>query len=350
MSLESKLVASLQKIGKSDRYTRGFLLLLREFEEKMQLRDGFSVRDEITGPIVDAIFSEKDSITRTLSNGLKITFSYKSKIARDFMLSEEEMPDHVWEPQTTKLLLALCKKAKNVLVGGAYWGDQALLVAQQIESFGRVHCFEANPETARFLEHNIAQNNIKNVEVLKYPLWDKDDVAVSLFGDDSLESLEEVSSDDHSMRTMTINTYCTNNGIERLDVLMLDIEGAELKALHGASKYLEMSKLEAPVVVFEVHRSYVDWSNGLCNTEIVQYLSSFGYSIYAVRDYNSNVLMTTPIELVPIDDVYLDGPAHGFNMIAIKEQSIIDSIGCKIVKGVSPKFIKHRDASLHSPI
>jgi hypothetical protein len=43
----------------------------------------------------------------------------------------------------------------------------------------------------------------------------------------------------------------------------IDIEGAELAALQGAESFLSLPAGRAPNILFEVHRHYVDWSEGL---------------------------------------------------------------------------------------
>jgi hypothetical protein len=99
-----------------------------------------------------------------------------------------------------------------------------------------------------------------------------------------------------------------------------------------------------------VHRHYVDWSKGLENTEIVRLLTDRGYQVFALRDFNSNVSMSKDtIELVPLGSIYLDGPPHGFNMLATKDSSIFHGELYSIVKDVSPKLLRHQDPALHHP-
>jgi hypothetical protein len=132
---------------------------------------------------------------------------------------------------------------------------------------------------------------------------------------------------------------------------MLDIEGAELAALKGARAYLGQPPGVAPAVIFEVHRHYVDWSNGLGNTEITRFLKDFGYALFAVRDYQSNVPMADqPIELIRPEHTYLDGPPHGFNMLAVKDEAVLDARQFRFCTGVSPKLLAHRDPQLHQPL
>ena len=132
---------------------------------------------------------------------------------------------------------------------------------------------------------------------------------------------------------------------------MLDIEGLEYEVLKGAASQLKLNQDNAPNIVFEVHKSYVNWDNGLENSEIIKFLMSFGYKIYAVRDYNSNENMEgMPVEIIPVNEVYLEGPPHGFNMLAVKDERIIDNEVFKICHNVSPKLLKHKDPTLYQPL
>jgi hypothetical protein len=182
-------------------------------------------------------------------------------------------------------------------------------------------------------------------------LWDSDNFHLVLVGDDSFAHPEVAGGDDpDAFPTVTIDSYGAQKGIDRLGLIMLDIEGAELAALKGARRYLQMPAGEAPHIIFEVHRHYVDWSQGLENTDIARYLAGLGYALFAVRDYQSNVAMgDAPVELIRPEDTYLKGPPHGFNMLAVKDEAVLRNPAFRLCKDVSPKLLFHRDPKLHRP-
>jgi hypothetical protein len=128
---------------------------------------------------------------------------------------------------------------------------------------------------------------------------------------------------------------------------MLDIEGSELNVLMGAEEQLKKES-GYPNVVFEIHNAYVDWSEGLGNTPIAKYLKSFGYKLYSVRDFQGNYDMKgKAIELILPEDTVTEGPTHGFNMLAIKDDSLIQNNLFKMCKNSSPKYIIHKSPELH---
>lgn len=347
------LLKALAQIGREPRHRAQVIALLKSLEGDFA-RQGINAREAISGPIVDALHQDVDLIKKMLSTGLDISFRYRSKIARDFIMADDAEPDHCWEPQTTKLLVALSEGMSDVLIGGAYFGDQAMLVAQSIkDGGGRCHCFEVSTEQFAMLETNARNNGLDNLVANQTGLWHSDDRSLILIGEDAYGATREVpkGGDPDAFPTTTIDSYGAANGIERLGLIMLDIEGAELAALQGADGYLRRPAGEAPDIVFELASYYVGWEDGLAKTEVVAHLEELGYTVFAVRDYHRNVPMQGfPVEIIPVRDVYLADQPHGFNMLALKDEAVIAAKDLRVCKGVSPKLLPHEDPKLHQPL
>jgi FkbM family methyltransferase len=347
-----RLLAAFVNISQKPEWRFRFIQQMVAFEKQIQ-SPGLDVREDVTGPLVDALFDDNQIVTKELSDGTVLEFFYRSKIARDFLMSEPDRPDHVWEPQTTRLLVKLARNAKHVVIGGAYFGDQAILVAKEIaKTGGIVHAFEPNNDQRKMLMRNAELNSLSNIHCFGEGLWDNSSSTFGLEGYDAFAHTEAVDSDRRDVfRTVTVDEYLKAEGVVSLDLLMLDIEGAELRALMGAVSFLAQPVGRAPNVVFEVHRSYVDWACGLENTEIVRYLIDLGYCVFAVRDFHSNYdLSHKPIEIIPANAVYLEGPPHGFNMVAVKDISLLTGPDFRLCERVSPKLLRHKVAELHHPI
>src|SRR5581483_4924123 len=127
----SALLNALRELSSCKQSARAVIDFCRALEASGAFPADANVRETITGPIMDAVFAGSTGLRKVLESGLVYNFDYTSKIARDLLLGEDH-PDHVFEPQTTRLLLHLARGATHVLIGGAYGGDHALLVAQQI--------------------------------------------------------------------------------------------------------------------------------------------------------------------------------------------------------------------------
>ena len=339
---------------------QAFIDHLVKIEPLLQQETDVNVREQITGPLVDAMFNDGEHLSKSIEAGLRYEFRYSSKIARDFLMASCAKPDHVWEPQTTKALLALAKTSKTTLIGGAYFGDQALLVAKALLAGGHCYCFELSGANMGMLKNNIAINGIDNISVHQLALWSEDDRDITLMGLDSHASPQEAHHEEahHGQpssgtifKSKTIDSFCREQTIDQLDIVMLDIEGGETAALQGASAMLSQSSAHAPVVICEIHSSYVDWSAGLRTTSLVETLLQHGYEVFALRDYQGNEPMDgKPVELVDIDSAIISGPPHGFNLLAVKSRSRLDGDVFRICSNVSPKLLHHRDASIFAPL
>ena len=340
------LQKALYLLGRNIPLRKQLIEFLKNAEPSIEIET--SVRDDITGPIIDALHDKDDIYEKSLSDTTRFKFLFRTKIARDFIMAEQEHPSHVWEPQTTRLLLDLATDLeKDILVGGAYFGDQAVLAAKKLEASKRtIHCFEPNLEQAKMLKENFKINNLNNFKIDTLGLWSESNVHMKLDGFDSFANAIEANVEDEGFKTTSIDDYQHQFNLE-IGLIQLDIEGAELKTLQGAAKTISKFK---PHIICEIHKDYVDWTNGLENTELCKLLLDAGYSIFAIRDFNSHYEMgDKPIELIPVKKVYLEGPPHGFNLLAVQDIHILSGSLYKIVENVSPKLLLHKDPLLHHP-
>ena len=349
----ASLTEALGLLHDNPQMREAFVRALVGLEPSLQAGSRLNVREKITGPFVDAIYQHGETVEKTISSGLTFACGYTSKIIRDFVMSADPVPDHVYEPMNTRLMTDLAGSAKHVVIGGAFIGDHAIPVARAMGQGGTVHAFEVSPVNIGLLRRNCEANGITNIAVNECALWSGNTARIALKGEDSHASPYEIdpASSEEGIPATSISTYATEKGIAAVDVILLDIEGGEIEALKGARSLLSQPPATAPTVVFEVHASYVDWSNGLDQAEVVRFLTDFGYSAFALRDYNSNEHMADyPVELVDIADIYLEGPPHGFNMVAIKNPTLIGDRGYRVRRGVSPKLLKHGDPAFHAPM
>jgi FkbM family methyltransferase len=324
-----------------------FIQSLIDFENKGG-HPQTNVRDLVSGPLADELFMG-EKFSKELDNGIKINFVYNSKIAREFLLSQPAVPNHVWEPQTTKLLLHFSKEAKNVIIAGAYFGDQAIPVAVNIKDAGICHTFEPNKNNSDLIKENAALNGLKNVLINNLALWNKSGEKLVFEGEDALAStITADEATENVLHTITIDDYVTQNNVGEVNLLMIDVEGSEIKVLEGAREMLQKYK---PVVVFETHSLYNDWSNGLENSDSVKLMSEMGYEVFAVREFHQNIdTADMPVELLPANRTYCETPPHhGFNMLAVPSKNLIENDLFRIVFDLSPKLILPKNDARFSP-
>lgn len=352
----TRLAQALAMAGRNERLRKAMFDALRQAEAEAD--DPSSFREQVRWPLILALLSEVGSERVVLENGLIFEVGADSRIEQALLLSPVEHPDHVWEPQTTKLLTTLAADAAHAIVGGAYIGDHVLPLAHVMAERtppGQVHAFEPMKQTFARLLRNLELNHIHNVAAHRLGLWDSSNTTLSVEGPMALASSvpldEEEGSADEVIKSVTIDDYVNSRQLERVGLIMLDTEGGEERALRGAVELLNRPGTQAPHIVFEIHRHFVDWSDGLENTSVVKLLTSRGYMVFAIRDFHSNYPMAgQPIEIIPVDRVYLEGPPHGFNMLASKDSDLVGRLGLHVVENVSPKLLLDKDPALHYPL
>jgi hypothetical protein len=84
------------------------------------------------------------------------------------------------------------------------------------------------------------------------------------------------------VETCTLDSFCEKNGIARVNVLKLDIQGAELKALTGASELLRSQRID--LLFLEVCFSQM-YEGQTYLPELMQLLGGHGYRLYGLYDF-----------------------------------------------------------------
>lgn len=93
------------------------------------------------------------------------------------------------------------------------------------------------------------------------------------------------------MPVTTLDKYCERNGIEFVDLIKVDLEGAELFVLKGAKRLLEANP--RPVIVVEMNRRTVERFGYTVDT-LLGFWESKGFRCFSVT--NEINAIAIPIE------------------------------------------------------
>lgn len=137
---------------------------------------------------------------------------------------------------------------------GANRGDFTMLASRAVGDSGTVVSIEPAEGNARWLERTVAANDATNVVVSRCALWDSQGEGTlhlaAKSGWHSLtpqKDLPEVGST--VVRLVTLDALLEELGIDRVDAVKVDVEGAEVQALRGAERTLRDSR---PLVVMDI--------------------------------------------------------------------------------------------------
>ena len=151
-----------------------------------------------------------------------------------------------WEPEIVAFVERWLRPGMTVVDAGAHVGQYTLLASRAVGAGGRVHAFEPHPVLFRALQRNIARAGCANVVAAPLALGAvQDERPFFLHAVDNLggSSLRAVSPEDRAVpvQLTTLDAHLAAHGGLRVDLLKIDVEGAERDLLRGADLTLRAS-------------------------------------------------------------------------------------------------------------
>ena len=203
-----------------------------------------------------------------------------------------------YEPATADLIAKTLNPGDAVLDVGANVGFFTLLAASKVGPTGHVYAFEPVPSVRTALEYNLALNQFNNVTVYAKAVSDHSGTVVINEGPEDHKGLSsmrplESASHQHSIAAVAINEIIDT--FSKIHLIKIDVEGAELLALHGM---VELLKRDRPYLVIEFTDSFLR-SFGHTDTMLRDYLLTLGYTLWLITGKSLDVLDTDFAKLPP---------------------------------------------------
>ena len=194
----------------------------------------------------------------------------------------------------------------------------------------KLHLFEPAPQTYKILNQTIMERQFTEQTVTnclgiaednvvkQFYYYDKHNVLSTFkrrFSIDKIGSKYGLPREIKALTT-TIDSYCQQKGIARINFLKVDTEGSELDVLLGAKQSLQRGKID--YIQFEYGGTYKDAQITL--KQVFDYLQKYRYSIFKVLQ---DKLEYKP-EFVPSDENY-----QYSNYLAVNERFLDNVLGEK---------------------
>jgi FkbM family methyltransferase len=224
----------------------------------------------------------------------------------DLLIAPYLLLDGIWEPEITALVQRLLKPGMTFVDVGANIGYYTLLATKQVGHTGKVYAFEPEPLNFELLRKNVIVNWFSGVvRTEKKAVSDAGGqidfyVRQNYRGNSSIgpvtrEHLENLydSMERIQVETISLDEYFPEP--PSIDVLKIDVEGAELDALQGM-RHLIQSNPEIVIIC--------EWSLGQMWTakrDPRAVLEEFRRHAFAVKRVESNYAMVSPEELLTIE-------------------------------------------------
>jgi len=199
-----------------------------------------------------------------------------------------------YEPELTYLNRFLSPGAV-VVDGGASCGIYTVAASKVVGETGRVLSFEPGAQSFSVLKRNVELNRLHNVRTFRMALSDTQRKArlyhhphgpnsYCLAGETSwCHEFEEIA-------TTTVDVCLGQEGLQHIDLLKMDVEGAEELILRGANSVIASSR---PVVIFEVNPDAAA-RLGLQPDGAWKLLESLGYSFHRLGNEGNLARLESP--------------------------------------------------------
>ena len=164
------------------------------------------------------------------------------------------------------------KAAPRIIDGGSNIGI-SVLYFKYLYPHAEILAIEPNPEAMVYLEKNIRENNLKGIRLIRAALWDQEGEE-TLYRAPSLLNASLIPYADReafTVPTKKLSTYLRGN---RIDLVKLDIEGAEEKVLSEIGNQGEIHNAKQYIIEFHPNASSPE---GL--EDLKQLLKGIGYTL-----------------------------------------------------------------------
>lgn len=189
-----------------------------------------------------------------------------------------------FEPNEFAFLDDVVKDGMTFVDVGANEGLYTVFAASRVGRSGRVLAVEPSSRERTVLERNIERNGLENVTVVPHALAAEAGIANlqvapklhgghNTLGGFAHEGIAAIGAEQVAVETF--DALAQRLSIERVDVMKIDVEGAEVKVLRGARRMLTSWR---PTLLIEANEAALR-GQGTSTTDLIALLRSFGYDI-----------------------------------------------------------------------
>jgi len=202
---------------------------------------------------------------------------------------------HGYNEVKEQLLINRLVRAGDVVVDvGANIGVYTLQLAKLVGDTGYVIAIEPESHNVRRLRENLHHNHLQNVHIIARPAYHKlTKVSFNIFsqiqygwhtlGNPQIEYDGELAKPIKrvTLSTTTLDSILVGTKNIPVKLLKVDVEGAELDVLLGASTLLKHRQIE--YILFEVSQIMVDGMHHT-NLDIITLLKKYHYSCHLIKE------------------------------------------------------------------
>ncbi len=181
------------------------------------------------------------------------------------------------EPATTRAIHSLLEPGMTFVDVGAHVGYYTVLGAKRVGITGRVYAFEPANQNLHHLKINTEK--FAQVEIIPAAVSDVSGSAPLYLDHSSTHSLMIRHQRSINVPTVTLDDFFSSRGWPRVDVVKMDIEGGEPRALRGGAQFFARFPSSALIV------EYAPILLGPESSEFLGTLRDFGFTYRFLPDH-----------------------------------------------------------------
>jgi FkbM family methyltransferase len=181
-----------------------------------------------------------------LGDGNRIELEYRETLGISTLINGE------FEKAERSYLASLLTEGSVAIDVGANIGMFSLSLAKAVGLTGKVISFEPVVETAKRLQRNAHLNRCTNITVHVVAVGDREgEIEIIASSDAAYSSTQSISKGNGEIREVpmtTLDTVWKSANLPKIDVIKIDVEGAEAMVARGAVRMLQTCR---PVILLE---------------------------------------------------------------------------------------------------
>lgn len=174
-----------------------------------------------------------------------------------------------WEKEGREFASNLSCDRGFMLDIGSNIGHYTALIASRYPKV-KVISVEASPSNFQLLKLNCRLNNLSNVVLYNLAISDRDNETVEFFTRDCLSTIDKQFLKNwhipsrqiktEKIQTLTIDSLIKKENIDQISLLKMDIGGAEILTLRGASSALKQKKIKNLIIEYhsKSNKAYIE--------------------------------------------------------------------------------------------
>lgn len=235
---------------------------------------------------------------------------------RDMAIPRQLITYGHYEKYATELFKKLVKRGDVIVDIGAHIGHYTLIAADLVGEDGKVFAFEPAPDNYAFLVKNVEVNGYNNVTTVQKAVSNKGGTTKLLLNphDTGQHAIYNGHDDRNSLviETVTLDDFFKDKE-NRIDIIKMDVEGAEMLVLQGMSEILKRNN---DLKIFTEFSPTMLRRAGSSPEEYLKQLMSYGFKLFYINEKSET------LEPIDIDKAMQIGAEEKWtNLLCLRENA-----------------------------